>query len=88
MPKDLVVYGYGDGRNRIIVAATTKKAARELLRISSHEFNRMVVPTGNKEEVSLATANPEKLFMKPNNDYQAEFKEAVAQGNRFEYKFS
>jgi hypothetical protein len=85
MTKELKVYGYGDGRNRIIVAATTKKAAREALKISSYEFNRMAIQTRNKEEISLAMANPEKLFMKPNNPYQAPFKEAIALGNRFEY---
>lgn len=79
--KDLKVYGIGDGRNRIIIATKTKKEAYTALKMSSSHFSKYSSVTGNKEELELALNNPNKLFMKPNQAPNSEYKEAEAKGS-------
>lgn len=49
--------GSADGRHRMIVATTTKKAAMEALGVSAYTFRNFFSETANETE--LATARPE-----------------------------
>ncbi len=69
MAKELKVYGCGDERGkRIIVAATTKKAAYQafvdsgLYQRSYSVWDQFVSATQNEEEIEMATAEPGKVF--------------------------
>jgi len=62
---------------RMIVGATTKKRAVELInqhtaRITMREFNDYWMETGNDKEVELATNSPETIFYREDR-YDSEF---------------
>lgn len=60
--------GCFDGRNRLIVASKTKKAAYEAIReacygrLSYHGFSEFACETGNGTELSTALAAPGVVF--------------------------
>lgn len=68
--------GCYDGRNRVIVAAKTKRAAYALVSaalrgISYYGWNEYTSETGNDPELSVALAQPETVFSAPmSNDKQ------------------
>lgn len=67
LPCKLKVYGYGDGRNRLIVAAASKKEAAAALGISVGQLSKYGCVTGNSEEISTAMAMPKTVFIRPSN---------------------
>lgn len=77
--RSLKVYGgVYDGRNRVIVAAPTKKAAFEAVQdafpnIGRHHWNGYTSTTGNPVEVEAAMSKPGTVFAAP-NDYRSPFK--------------
>ena len=68
MSRPLTVYGGTyDGRNRVIVAAPTKKAAYEaisaVMQVGTYAtWNNYTADTGNTEEVDVATSEPLTVF--------------------------
>lgn len=78
----LKVYGGNlEGRNRAIIAATSMKAAVQVIkdayfyRMSLHEFRNYWCETGNEEEIRVAKASPGTLFSKPYHDTKASYRE-------------
>lgn len=69
----LKVYGgCYDGKNRVIVAASSKKAAHALVSaalrgMSYHGWNEYTSETGNEFELSVALAEPGSVFSAPMN---------------------
>lgn len=74
MPKTLKVFRYGDGKNELICGAFTKKEAAELFNISIREFNIYSSITGNPIQVKICTETPHQAFIRPSNNWQAEYK--------------
>ncbi|XAI95157.1 hypothetical protein [Microcystis phage Mwe-JY13] len=68
--RKLTVYGGTyDGRNRVIVAAPTKKAAYEAVSAVMHvgsytTWSNYTSGTGADEEIAVATASPLTVFSK------------------------
>lgn len=64
MTRPLVVYGaYINGKNRIVVAASTKKSAWEAMKAAGwiggyHFWTRYACPTKNAVEVAAALKTP------------------------------
>lgn len=81
MARKLKVFGGClTGSDRTIVAATTKKRAAELLRVSIHYFNSYCNETGNEAEVQLALSNPEVVYRKGIDSSITLFKEVGCDG--------
>lgn len=66
--KRLKVYGgltfRGTTQHRIIVATTSQKKVAEVVGITLYEVQNYWAETGNEEELKIALASPEKVFIK------------------------
>lgn len=78
--RKLTVYGGTyDGRNRVIVAAPTKKSAYEAIKkaipsIGSYRtWDQYTSDSGNEEEVSVTMSNPLVVFSKDGRKRDMEF---------------
>lgn len=71
--------GCYDGRNRLIVAAPTKRAAYDAMRGTDrffsgyHSWNEYTCETGNDEELDVATAEPLAVFSQDIRGYGKPF---------------
>lgn len=73
MTKQLKVYGICyDGRNRMVIAATSLKRAAGVSGISYSFFRRYGSQTWNKEECEQCLPNPEKPFRRSMNAFGAD----------------
>lgn len=59
------------GLERRIVAATSKRAAAELIGTTLYDFNNYYDETGNAEELAVALASPGTVFSQPYTDHRA-----------------
>lgn len=65
MARPTIVYSYRSGWWSLVVAATTKKAAREALGLTQGEFNGYVGETGNEIDCAIALSDPGYPFIQP-----------------------
>jgi len=67
MSREMKVFASSVGFNEVVVAATTKKAAREAMGFSVGEFNNYANETGNDYQIKVAMSEPGTPFIRSNN---------------------
>lgn len=82
MERPLKVYGgCYDGKNRLVVASSTKKAAWEAVnaigRISYNTWDQYTSETSNETELAVALAQPLTVFTRNATDWNGAFTVAV-----------
>lgn len=57
--------GNYDGRNKRMVATTTKKDAAQKIGVSLYMFSQFFCATGNKDDIAKAMESPGTVYAKP-----------------------
>jgi len=78
MSRPLKVWGCSLGRDRCLVAATSKTEAARLLGMSLFVFNQFVSETGNKADIAEAMARPGVGLRRPIDAQDAPYEEITA----------